>query len=499
MAIGPKLSVFLPDDLAELRVGLNVELRQAVNHMNADLFELLGPVEVVQLIEARRHFDHDGDALARLPRVSQGLDDRRFPGRPVKRPFDRDDVGVAGRLPQILENDIEGFVRMVDNDVFRRNGRETVIVEFGDALGEAGFKGLVKEVRTVGDDKLCDVRDREKAIHDNHVVAAGLQALDDEFPRAFGQRRAHFDPDDLAKLPLDERAPENFLKVLALFLELDFTIAQGPEKAGILDPEARQQLVREQRNDGFDGHETDAGLADFARSLGQADEAIEAVRHNDKRVHQARLALVFANAVKHEHEFLALNMRKGMGGVHRHRGQRRKNAPHEVDFEPIPVLVAQSARRQEVDRFRGQLFLERFPSRLLVFGNQRHGRVDFLHLLLGGHAVRRNFENVRDRLLVKTGDAHAVKFVEVRARYREKAHALQKGVPPVPGFFKHAFIEFEPGQLPVEKPLRAKGQDSVPVGRRRLGCGEFHKSSSRQKGVRLHGGDPSAASDGALQ
>ena len=151
-----------------------------------------------------------------------------------------------------------------------------------------------------------------------------------------------------------------------------------------------------------------------------------------------------------------------------------------------------------MDRFPRQLFLKRGPSSLLAIGDCRNSRVDFLHLLLGGHAIRRDFENIRDRLLMKTRDAHAIKFIEVRARNREKPHALQKGIPLVLGFFKHALIEFEPGKLPVEKPFRAKGLNSVPVGWGRLGFGELHKFSSRQKGVRLHGGDPSAASHGAL-
>ena len=157
----------------------------------------------------------------------------------------------------------------------------------------------------------------------------------------FGQRRAHLHADHLAKLPLHERPPKNFLKVLALFLELDFAVAQGPEKADILHPEARQKRMREQRNDGFDGDEAHRGLAVPARRLGQADEAIETVRHDNKGIHRARLAFVFADAVEHEHKFLALDMRKGMRGVDRHRAQRGENAPHEVDFEPLLIGVGE--------------------------------------------------------------------------------------------------------------------------------------------------------------
>ena len=75
---------------------------------------------------------------------------------------------------------------MVDNDVFRRNGREAIIVILGDALGEAGFKGLVKEIGAVADNKLGYVGDREEAIYDNHIVTASLQPLDDELPGPSG-------------------------------------------------------------------------------------------------------------------------------------------------------------------------------------------------------------------------------------------------------------------------------------------------------------------------
>ena len=54
---------------------LQIELRQAVNHMDAACFELLGPFEIGQLIEPRHHLDHDGDAFAGLARHSQRLDD----------------------------------------------------------------------------------------------------------------------------------------------------------------------------------------------------------------------------------------------------------------------------------------------------------------------------------------------------------------------------------------------------------------------------------------
>ena len=110
-----------------------------------------------------------------------------------------------------------------------------------------------------------------------------------------------------------------------------------------------------------------------------------------------------------------------------------------------------------MDRFPRQFFLERGPTGLLKFRNRRNSRVDLLHLLFRGHAVRRDFKDIRDRLLVKARDAHAIEFIEVRARNREKPHAFQKGVSHILGFFQHALIELEPRKFPIEKPFRAKG------------------------------------------
>ncbi len=81
---------------------------------------------------------------------------------------------------------------------------------------------------------LADVRKREQPIDDDQHPRARFSTLHDELPRAFRQRRADFEPDHVAKLALLQRIPQRLLQVLALFLELDFAIAQGPEQPRVL-------------------------------------------------------------------------------------------------------------------------------------------------------------------------------------------------------------------------------------------------------------------------
>ncbi len=174
---------------------------------------------------------------------------------------------------------------MVDEDVFRGDGRETIVVEFGDAFGDTDFEGFVEKIGPVAHDQLGDIGDGEQPIHDHNIVAARLQALDDQLPCAFRQRGAHFDPDDLAKLPLNERPPQHLLQVLAFLLKFDCAVSQGTEQAGVLYFEAGQKRVGKKRDDGFDGDKARDRAAVVVRGLRQANEAVEAVRHNDEGVH----------------------------------------------------------------------------------------------------------------------------------------------------------------------------------------------------------------------
>jgi len=59
---------------------------------------------------------------------------------------------------------------------------------------------------------------------------------------------------------------------------------------------------------------------------------------------------------------------------------------------------------------------------------------------------------------LQSGDAHHVELVEVIGRDRQKAQALEQGVSGIAAFGQDPAVEGQPGQLPVEEPLRRTHQ-----------------------------------------
>ena len=60
------------------------------------------------------------------------------------------------------------------------------------------------------------------------------------------------------------------------------------------------------------------------------------------------------------------------------------------------------------------------------------------------------------QLLLQSGDPHLEEFVEVAAENGEELEALEQRVGGVRGFFQHARVELEPGQLAVQVVIRRK-------------------------------------------
>ena len=164
-------------DLAELGVGL--ELDEAEDDVDARLFQIAGDLQIRFLVEPRLDLDQRGDDLAGLSRFLQRLDDRRFAARAVERPFDRQDIRIGRRLPQILQHDVEGFVRVMDDQVLLLDGGKAIAAEFADALGKADHEGLELQVGPLIDDELGDIGERQQAVLDRDRLGVDLQ-----FPNA---------------------------------------------------------------------------------------------------------------------------------------------------------------------------------------------------------------------------------------------------------------------------------------------------------------------------
>ena len=103
---------------------------------------------------AKRSFDCLYEEGAEIPRMmSLGLH-LRIIGRPgriwaleefFKYVAERDDVWIAGGLADELHHDVEGFIRMVNEDILGTDRLETISAHFPDALREPRFKGLKQQ------------------------------------------------------------------------------------------------------------------------------------------------------------------------------------------------------------------------------------------------------------------------------------------------------------------------------------------------------------------
>src|SRR5690606_29705043 len=197
MAVGGDVVSLTTDDEAELGVGL--ELNVAVDDMDAGLLHLTRKINVGRLVEPRLQLDDRSHRLAGVGGLLKCFDDwALLPRRPVKSPFDRHDVRVRHRLAQILQNGVEGLIRVVDYKVLGTNGCEHIAVEFPNALREANVKRLDQQVRPITDDELARVCQPEQALLDEYGLVGDLQLVDDELAQVLRHRRVDFETDHVA-------------------------------------------------------------------------------------------------------------------------------------------------------------------------------------------------------------------------------------------------------------------------------------------------------------
>ncbi len=105
----------LTHDHADLAMGLVAN--EAEHDVHAGLLELLGPLDVVGLVEASLQLDEGGDLLAVARGLDEGADDGRVAARAVKRLLDGEHARVAGGLLDKLDHGVERLVGVVQQDV----------------------------------------------------------------------------------------------------------------------------------------------------------------------------------------------------------------------------------------------------------------------------------------------------------------------------------------------------------------------------------------------
>ena len=116
---------------------MGLEFDEPVNDLRAGSLEIPRPANVGLFVKARLQFHQRGDRLAGLRRFDEGPHDRAVSRSAVERLLDRDHVRIVRRLIEELDDDVERFIRMMDNKILLPDRREAIAAEFLDAVQES--------------------------------------------------------------------------------------------------------------------------------------------------------------------------------------------------------------------------------------------------------------------------------------------------------------------------------------------------------------------------
>src|SRR5579872_6541482 len=109
-------------------------------------------------------------------------------GRSVKRLFDGNDIGILGRLPQKLNNDVKALKRMMDNDVLRPNSREAIAAVITDALGKACYVRRELKILPLYENELLQVGKTHQMFDNDELGRLQPQMIGDELAQTLGHR-----------------------------------------------------------------------------------------------------------------------------------------------------------------------------------------------------------------------------------------------------------------------------------------------------------------------
>ena len=360
---------------------MGLQLDEAVDHLHAGALEVARPADVGFLVEARLELDQRGDRLAGFRRLGQRLDDRRVGRGAVERLLDRDDVRIARRLIEELHHHVEGFVRVMDDQVLLADRREAVAALIADALGKARIVGHEFQVRPVDRDELRQLVERQHAVDQEHLVVRDAERALHEGAQLRRHRGIDLEPDHRAAAAALQRGLEQPHQILGLFLDFDVGVADDAEAALPLHGVAGEQPADEQAGRLL---QRDEALAAALR-VRQADEAVERARHADQRVHAAPVAR--ARELQRDGEAEIGNERERMRRIDRERRQHRKDVLQEMILEPGLLGLGDVGAVDQDDVFLAQVLAQRAPARLLV-GREAADRLADAHELFGRASAR---------------------------------------------------------------------------------------------------------------
>ena len=161
-------------------------------------------------------------------------------GGAVERLLDRDDVGIARRLVQELHDDVERFVRVVDDEILEPDRREAVAAVLADALGKARDERRKFEIGPVDRDEPRQFVQPQHSVDIDDARGQHVDVAGDEAAQRRRHPRLDLQPDHRAAPAQLQRAFVEAHQVLGLLLHLDVAVADDAETALPRRPGSRE-------------------------------------------------------------------------------------------------------------------------------------------------------------------------------------------------------------------------------------------------------------------
>ena len=279
-----------------------------------------------------RKFDHRGDLFAGRGRVNQRFDYRRIAAGAIKRDLDRQDLRIfRGRFDQ-LDNRIETFVGMMEQDILLahhfedigmwRQGRiarrlEEAILQFGE--------GVVRDQRH-------QMRHRERPVQPVKIGLAQIEELQQQLAKIFRAIGLHFQTNGVAAAGTPQFMFDAAQKIFGFFLvDVEIAVPGHAKSVHAIENQPGKQLGDVMFDEGGEINVIPRFVLAFA--AGHQDQARQHARHLDDGVKQLAAALGL-RARTSRLWLLFSSCGKRMAGIDRQRREHRENFFLEITPRP---------------------------------------------------------------------------------------------------------------------------------------------------------------------
>ncbi len=359
------------------KLAMRLELDEAEDDLRAGALQVARPADIGLLVEARFQFDKGRDGLARFRRFGERAHDRAVVGGAIERLLDGDHIGITRRLLQELDDDVEGFIRVMNGEVFLLDRQETVAAIIAHALGKARIVGLELEIGPVQRHEFGEIVEREHPVDLKRFIRRHVQFIGDERTQRLRHVGRDFEANDGAPAATFQRRLEEEHQILGLLLDFQIAVANDPEEPLPAQEIAGEKPLRVHGDERLERHEPLA-RAPCARQL---NEAFDLGRQTHERLQC--LSIPRPNQLQRQCEAKVGNEGKGMRRINRERRQHREDSVEEMVLEPLALRLRQLGRLENDNADFGDLAAQLAPAPQLLVCEPDDALADF-HELLGG-------------------------------------------------------------------------------------------------------------------